>query len=350
MPTRLAIALFFFATAVVLAQRQRVSEDRDLIDRDVTGWQCLNLASGAAKNPDATVRNRMKNRSTIDLTKVKTTPMDTAAFLQHVADFDSQTKEKHRSDLSSPQRQQLDSFEKEIVTLTGWLNLAYAGPPESTNCGSSDFHDWHLEVSEKPSDHGPRVGDPTPIICEITPRTQRAIYRDNIRIQNMTAFFRRPDMTDEPTGHPARKIRLTGFLAWDDEHNGSADVGTTVARFAANGFHQPWRSTAWEIHPVIKIEVLDATSAEKPSSPTATPAPSETVAAAPPEPTAAAPPTATPQQFATIVQPIKIKIPYGETTLAPGTKLPIVSRSGQTVVVKFMDGTQSIPISSTDLR
>jgi hypothetical protein len=25
--------------------------------------------------------------------------------------------------------------------------------PETTNCGSANFHDWHLEVFENPSDH-----------------------------------------------------------------------------------------------------------------------------------------------------------------------------------------------------
>ena len=52
------------------------------------------------------------------------------------------------------------------------------------------FHDWHLEIFVNPSDHAPQVGDPTPIICEITPRTERAIYRDGVRIQSLTGFFR----------------------------------------------------------------------------------------------------------------------------------------------------------------
>jgi hypothetical protein len=43
---------------------------------------------------------------------------------------------------------------------------------------------------------------------------------------------------------------------WDDEHNSSAEVGSTIQRFGRNGLHQPWRSTAWEIHPVMKIEAI----------------------------------------------------------------------------------------------
>ena len=102
-----------------------------------------------------------------------------------------------------------------------------------------------------------RVGDPTPIICEITPRIEQALYREGIRIQSLAGFFRLHDKRFQATGHKAQKIRVTGYLLWDDDHNGSADVGSTVEYFSKNGFHHPWRSTAWEIHPVMKIEVIE---------------------------------------------------------------------------------------------
>jgi len=50
---------------------------------------------------------------------------------------------------------------------------------------------------------------------------------------------------------------VTGYLMWDDDHDGSANVGSTIQYFGSNGFHHPWLSTAWEIHPIIKIEVLE---------------------------------------------------------------------------------------------
>ncbi len=102
------------------------------------------------------------------------------------------------------------------------ISRAYAGPPETTNCGNAIFHDWHLEIFESPSDHAPRMGDPTLIICEITPRTERAIYRDNMRIQSLAGFFRLQDRSFQATGHKAQKIRVTGYFLWDDDHKGSA--------------------------------------------------------------------------------------------------------------------------------
>jgi hypothetical protein len=135
--------------------------------------------------------------------------------------------------------------------------MAYAGPPETTNCANATFHDWHLEIFANQSDHPPQVGDPTPIICEIAPRTEQRLFRDGARIQSLAEFFRLKDVSYQSTGHEAKKVCVTGYLLWDDEHNGSADVGATIQYVSKNGFHHPWRSTAWEIHPIIKIDVLE---------------------------------------------------------------------------------------------
>jgi len=254
------LGLALLLLAVGASAQQRISEDRDLKELDLTGWDCLDRLEGTAKTADGVERNRGKNRSAGEISGGTSPEMDTAAFLKHVGAFDSQTKGKRRKDLTSAQQAELGALEKQIVSLTGYLVLTYAGPPESTNCGSIDMHDWHLEIFEKPGDHAPRVGDPTPIIAEITPRTQNRIFRDHTRLQALTGFFRAPDLTIEPTGHKAQRIRLTGYLLWDDDHNGKADIGRTIEGVANNGYHQPWRSTAWEIHPVIKIEALDGTA------------------------------------------------------------------------------------------
>jgi hypothetical protein len=337
-------ALTMLASACAFAARPTISEDRELKEIDLASWDCRDRPDGTAKTPDGAERNRLKNRPSSELAGMKPVSLETATFLQYVAAFDAQTKGTHRKDLSAALKRQLDPLEKQIVSFTGYLVLAYAGPPETTNCGSTDFHDWHLELFAKPLDHAPGIGDPTPVICEITPRTQNGVYRDQIRMQSLAAFIRAPDLTIEPTGHAARKIRVTGYLLWDDEHNGAADVGTTIRSFAANGYHQPWRSTAWEIHPVIKIETAEAA----PPVPTMNPAPTP-----PPLPTHAAkttPSVVAPGQFVTITVPVKIKILYGETVIPRGTRVRVLSHDAQTVTVSYLDGTYAIPIASTDFR
>jgi hypothetical protein len=253
-----AAFLCLAATATVLASPATIgTEDIELRDLDVTGWDCANQTDGTAKTQDTIERNRMKNRWPVDLSLFTVEPLDMAAFLKKVREYDSRIQGRRRGELTADQKNQLDSYEKQLVSLTGWLVLAYAGPPETTNCGNAIFHDWHLEIFENPSDHPPQIGDPTPIICEVTPRTEQRRYRDGVRIQSLAGFFRLLDRSFQPTRHKAQKIRVTGYLLWDDEHNGSADVGSTIQDVSSNGFHHPWRLTAWEIHPVIKIEVIE---------------------------------------------------------------------------------------------
>jgi hypothetical protein len=351
-----AVGIFLLAGSL-WAARPQISDDRDLKEIDLTQWDCLNQLEGSAKTPDGVERNHLKNRSAPAGALPTTESTDSAGFLKRIFEFETQTKGLRRKDLNPAQKEQLDHLEKQIVAMTGYLGLAYCGPPETTNCGSGDFHDWHLEVFENPPEHPPQPGDPTPIICEITPRTQNAIYRDGIRIHELAAFFRRADLAYEPTGHKAQKIRVTGYLMWDDEHNGAADVGTAIRSIGANKYHNPWRSIAWEIHPVFKIERADGAAAAVStpvSEPTASPSPAPPVSPPPsttstPEPLAPLA-SSTPPQLVTVLKPVRIKIAYGEATLSPGTQLRIILRAGQTVTVDYMGASQVIPISSTDLH
>jgi hypothetical protein len=244
--------------AIVLGSLAAIepTEDVELRDLKLEAWNCSMKNEGTAQSQEARERNRVKNRWLVNLSGFAVESLDTASFLKKAREYDSLIEGKHRGDLTAAQREELDADENQIVSLTGWLVLAYAGPPETTNCGDETFHDWHLEIFEKPSDHAPQVGDPTPIICEITPRTERIIYRDGARIQSLAAFVRLQDASYRATGHAAQKVRVTGYLMWDDQHNSSAEVGSTIQRFGRNGLHQPWRSTAWEIHPVMKVEVI----------------------------------------------------------------------------------------------
>src|SRR3954470_4009688 len=179
---------------------EQISEDRELKEIDLTAWNCANRPTGSGRSPDTADRNRLKNRWLADLAGIAIKPFDTASLLKHFAECEIETKGKRRKDLSAAQKRRLAIMEAPLVSLTGYLVLAYPGPAETTNCSSVDFHDWHLEMFNEPIDHLPQPGDPTPIIVEITPRTQSAIFHDGIRIQDLAAFFRRPDITYESTG------------------------------------------------------------------------------------------------------------------------------------------------------
>ena len=56
-----------------------------------------------------------------------------------------------------------------------------------------------------------------------------------------------------------------------------------------------------------------------------------------------------PAQAAVVLQPLKIKILYGETVIPAGTSLPIVWQDATRVGVKYLDRVQTIPLSGVRL-
>jgi hypothetical protein len=228
------------------------AQDTELRDLDLNHWFCLSKPAGTATEPDEQERNLLKNRNFPDVLPLNVEQLDVASFLKKVAAYDAKLKANHQADLDAAAKQQLLAFENQIVSLTGWLVLAYPGFAESTNCNDSTFHDWHLEIFPEPSDHPPQVGDPTPIICEVTPRTEKPLYDQGVRLLSLAAFIRLSDNSYWPTGHQPRKIRVTGYLMWDDVHNDLRAVGTTVTSIGSDKLHHPWRATAWEVHPIFE--------------------------------------------------------------------------------------------------
>ena len=146
-----------------------VAQLPELHDLDLSSWDCLSKLEGISKTQDGKERNQQKNRTPIELTGVNIPSFDMAAFRARVAEYDRQIEKKHRREVSPTQKEQVIAWERQIVSITGWLVLAYQGVPETTNCRSKDFLDWHLKLSPESADHPAQAGDPTPVICEITP-------------------------------------------------------------------------------------------------------------------------------------------------------------------------------------
>lgn len=252
---RTVIRLIALISPVLFCRGILFAEDTELRKLDVSRWPCLKKPVGTATRPDEQERNLMKNRSPIRI-RPNVEQLDVPSFLRKVAAYDAKLKATDRGNLDLRRKAELRGFENQIVSLTGWLNLAYPTKAESTNCGDPTFHDWHLEVSSEPMDHPPRVGDTTPIICEVTPRTEKLLYDQGVRLRALAGFMRLLDNSYQPTQHPPRKIRVTGYLIWDDLHNDSETIGPKVKLIGDDNFHHPWRATAWEIHPILKIEVV----------------------------------------------------------------------------------------------
>jgi hypothetical protein len=254
---RRALRLMMLISAALISRGIGFAEDTELRALDVSHWSCLSKPAGTATQLDERERNRMKNRDPVSVLPLNVEKLDVASFLNKVAAYDATLKATRRADLDQSRKEQLRDFENQIVSLTGWLGLAYSSGAESANCGDATFHDWHLEVFAQPMDHPPRVDDATPIICEVTPRSEKPIYEQGVRLAAMAAFMRLLDNSYQPTHHPARKIRVTGYLMWDDLHNDPEAVGPRVKLIGSDKLHHPWRATAWEVHPILRIEVAE---------------------------------------------------------------------------------------------
>jgi len=118
----------------------------------------------------------------------------------------------------------------------GWVYDVKPGGNETCNCRAADleYRDTHIELVPSPT-----LNDPTHrVIVEVTPRW-RAIMASQ-GIDWSTATLRKQ------LWH--KKVRIRGWLLFDVEHANSANQtnpgGTNV-----------WRATAWEIHPITRIDV-----------------------------------------------------------------------------------------------
>ena len=135
---------------------------------------------------------------------------------------------KHRHDWTAAQLGVIKPFEGEAVTVIGYivaLKPQTGGSGESTNCHWTQAAqvDWHIALT-----HDAGQGEAEAVVVETTPR----VRKDHPK---WTAARLKPwTNTDAP-------VRISGWLMLDPEHR--AHLG----RF---------RSTLWEIHPIMKIEVF----------------------------------------------------------------------------------------------
>ncbi|HYR88496.1 MAG TPA: SH3 domain-containing protein [Terriglobia bacterium] len=135
----------------------------------------------------------------------------------------------------------LQSLEGTPVIVEGYLSMVKAAGKESTNCYSASRKDFHFEIL--PSDQGdPKIRRDEIIITEITPWFSEVISGWTTANLGQFASYRN-GYSGSMQRSPAR-VRVYGWLFYDDPHSGDASVGT-------------WRGTAWEIHPVTRIEVFE---------------------------------------------------------------------------------------------
>lgn len=122
--------------------------------------------------------------------------------------------------------------------ITGYVWDVKVGGVETVNCHATEpvERDTHIELVLDPMNSG----EDHRVIVEVTPRIRA------------TAQERGEDWsTDALRDHfHGRWVRVRGWLLFDSEHE-SQSLNT------ARGRARDWRATAWEIHPVTSLEVVE---------------------------------------------------------------------------------------------
>jgi hypothetical protein len=164
--------------------------------------------------------NRLKNR--IDEGNYVAVPFDAIAQLE----WPQSVGRRRRAKWSASDTERVARYEGIPVSVEGYLARTKLEGPESANCHGADneFRDFHIWLTKTPNED--RKGS---IVIETTPPVRA----------------KHPNWRTDLLGQIARKdqrVRISGWLMLDPEH--PDQVGKT-------------RATIWEVHPVMKIEVLD---------------------------------------------------------------------------------------------
>ena len=126
---------------------------------------------------------------------------------------------------------------KQGAEIIGYVSDVKVGGIESTNCHAraAEQRDTHIELVLDPM-----AGSPTQrVVVEITPRCRAIMAAQG-------ADWSTRALRDRLLG---RWIKVRGWMLFDVEHQNASEN-------TAPGREGNRRATAWEIHPIISIEVV----------------------------------------------------------------------------------------------
>ena len=139
--------------------------------------------------------------------------------------------------------------ERQAAIVVGYVRDVKVGGVETVNCHAKtpEHRDTHIELVTHPEE-----GEQLPLIVEVTPR-----WRESAASQG--GDWSTDSLRSSLLG---RWVRITGWLLFDTEHEREAE--NTAPGRAGN-----WRATAWELHPVTRVEVVAPPTTGRRSDPSA---------------------------------------------------------------------------------
>jgi hypothetical protein len=147
---------------------------------------------------------------------------------------------------TDPLAQYLKTEEAKAVMLEGFLALTKDGGKEGVNCNSNTRLDTHMELADTDA-QDPKTNRNRHVVAEVTPWFREAV--PVWTTQNLGQFASYISDYKAAAGkNPPTRIRVYGYLFFDEAHATGAKA---------------WRGTAWEVHPITKIEVFQNGSWEE---------------------------------------------------------------------------------------
>jgi hypothetical protein len=181
-------------------------------------------ASGLALSQGRRDFHRLKNRR----------------FLPQPGDFDSSVSLQQ---LLQPGLDQSRWSTSRAARIDGYVVSVTSGPLELVNCFCR--RDAHINVALQPQAAAREI-----VVLEVTPTVRDSISRTI----NQEAPDQSPVLTDWSTETLQKKltghwVRFEGWLFYDGQHESEAEN-------TAPGREANWRATAWELHPITRIEII----------------------------------------------------------------------------------------------
>lgn len=129
--------------------------------------------------------------------------------------------------------------------IRGYIYDIKSGGVETCNCKErvDQDKDTHIELVSDPMQSGKTFR----MVVEVTPRMREIMEHRGVDWSTRT-------LRDKFLG---RWVEVEGWLLFDDEH-------TMNAENTNPGHPRNWRATAWEIHPITDIKVIDRPRAQFP--------------------------------------------------------------------------------------